>query len=166
LHAQGGVRGALIVDLDVHQGNGSAVILADDESVFTFSMHQKDIYSMPKEFSDCDVELDAGCDDATFLGILGEYLPKVHALSKPDMVFPVVGADVLVGDLLASFSITPEGLVQRDWQVVSFCLERGIPIAMTLAGGYGPDSWKAQYLSVRNILLKTRDLRPRPSRIP
>jgi histone deacetylase 11 len=159
LQARGGIHRALIVDLDVHQGNGSAVICADDESVFTFSMHQKDIYPMPKEFSDRDVELDAGCGDATYLGLLGEYLPKVHALSEPDMVFLVAGADVLAGDLLAGLSITPEGLVQRDWQVVSFCLERGIPVVMTLAGGYGPESWKAQYLSVRNILLKTRDLR-------
>jgi acetoin utilization deacetylase AcuC-like enzyme len=134
--------------------------------VFTFSMHQKDIYPMPKEFSDCDVELDAGCDDAAYLGLLGEYLPKVNAISKPDMVFLVAGADVLAGDLLAGLAITPEGLVKRDWQVVSFCLERGIPVVMTLAGGYGPESWKAQYQSVRNILLKTRDLRPRPSQVP
>jgi acetoin utilization deacetylase AcuC-like enzyme len=72
---------------------------------------------------------------------------------------------VLAGDLLADQSINPEGLVQRDWQVVSFCLERGIPVVMTLAGGYGPDSWKAKYQSVRNILLKTRDLRPRSSSV-
>jgi acetoin utilization deacetylase AcuC-like enzyme len=126
-------------------------------------MHQRDIYSMPKEFSDCDVELDAGCGDATYLRLLAEYLPKVHALSKPDMVFLPAGDDVLAGDLLAGLSITPESLVLRDWHVVSFCLERRIPVVMTLAGGYGPDSWKAQYQSVRNILLKTRDLRLRSS---
>jgi len=157
LQSRGLIRRALIVDLDVHQGNGSAVIFADDESVFTFSMHQKDIYPMPKEFSDCDVELDAGCDDTTYLRLLSETLPKVCGLAEPDMVFLLAGCDVLAGDPLAGLAITPDGVVRRDWQVVSFCLDRGIPVVMTLAGGYSPESWRVQYESVRNIVLRLRN---------
>ena len=155
LQSDGSIRRALIVDLDVHQGNGSAVIFADDDSVFTFSMHQRDIYPIPKEFSDCDVELEAGCDDANYLGLLSETLPKVFALAEPDIVFLLAGCDVLSGDPLAGLSITADGVIRRDWLVVEFCLDHRVPAVMTLAGGYSPESWRVQYESVRNIIRKT-----------
>jgi histone deacetylase 11 len=154
LLADGGIGRALVVDLDVHQGNGTAVIFADDENVFTFSMHQRDIYPIPKEFSDCDVELDAGCDDRTYLGLLSKYLPEVFSLAKPDMVFFLAGCDVLSGDPLAGLAVSEKAVVLRDWRVAEFCFERKVPLVMTLAGGYSPESWRVQYESIRHIILK------------
>ena len=153
LLSEGRIKRALIVDLDVHQGNGTAVIFADDERVFTFSMHQKDIYPIPKEFSNCDVELQAGTEDQTYLNILSEHLPKLFELADPDMVFLLAGCDVLKDDPLAGLALTGQGVIRRDWMVAEFCLDRKVPLVMTLAGGYGRDSWRIQYESIRNIML-------------
>ena len=153
---------ALIVDVDVHQGNGTAVCLAGDKTTFTFSMHQRDIYPIPKEKSDLDVELESGTDDATFLKILGENLPKVFAAARPDIVFLVAGCDTLAGDPLASLKMTVEGLVKRDALVIDAAVKRGVPIVMTLAGGYGKNAARAQYESVAN-LIKTYGLARNPA---
>jgi histone deacetylase 11 len=146
------IRRALVVDLDVHQGNGTVVCLRGDESVFTFSMHQADIYPIPKEKSDCDIELEPGADDATYLRILHQVLPEVIDRSRADLVILQAGCDTLAGDPLADLCMTEEGIVCRDGYVVNECVERGIPLAMTLGGGYSRQAWKVQYASIRRIL--------------
>lgn len=142
----------LVVDLDVHQGNGIAEIFADDERVFTFSMHERDIYPVPKAISDCDVELEPKTGDEKYLELLSHYLPEITKLSEPEMVFYVAGCDVLKDDPLASLSVTEKGLIARDEKVVQWFLSQKIPLVFLLAGGYGPNSWYAQYQSICHIL--------------
>jgi len=152
LRAQGRIERALIVDLDVHQGNGSAVIFSGDDSVYTFSMHQGDIYPVPKETSDLDVELDAGTGDQEYLRELREHLPKALAAAKPDIVFLQAGVDTLAGDPLARLRMTPRGIELRDATVIDSCAARDIPVVMCLGGGYSDGAWDAQYRSIRRTI--------------
>lgn len=152
LQEKGKAQRFLVVDLDVHQGNGTAEIFAEDERVFTFSMHEKDIYPVPKAISDCDVELEPETGDEEYLELLSHYLPEITKLSEPEMVFYVAGCDVLKDDPLASLSITEKGLIERDGKVVQWFLSQKIPLVFLLAGGYGPNSWHAQYQSICHIL--------------
>ena len=152
LQDKGKVQRFLVLDLDVHQGNGTAEIFAEDERVFTFSMHEKDIYPVPKAISDCDVELASGTDDAEYLRLLSHYLPEITKLADPEMVFFVAGCDVLADDPLASLAITEKGLIERDAQVVQWFLNQHIPLVFLLAGGYSPNAWQAQYQSICHIL--------------
>jgi len=146
------IRRALVIDLDVHQGNGTAVCCQGDESVFTFSMHQGDIYPIPKEKSDRDIELPAGTDDRQYMKILRKALPELIDRARPDLVLLQAGCDVLAGDPLASLKITKQGIVTRDSFVVDTCVERAIPIVVTLGGGYSPEAWSVQHASIRQIL--------------
>jgi histone deacetylase 11 len=152
LQAEGKIRRALVVDLDVHQGNGTAVIFSDDERVFTFSMHQRDIYPVPKALGDLDVEIEAGTGDSEYLGLLSEHLPETFRRSDPEIIFFLAGCDVLAGDPLAGLSLTERGVVERDWTVVDSCIQRNLPVVMTLAGGYSKDSWRVQHHSLRSLL--------------
>jgi histone deacetylase 11 len=152
LQAEGKIRRALVIDLDVHQGNGTAVCLTGDDSTFTFSMHQGNIYPIPKATSDLDVELEPGMGDETFLGSLAERLPGLFEAARPHVVFLQAGCDTLAGDPLASLRMTEQGIVKRDAMVIDACVRRTIPVVMTLGGGYGPDAWHAQYASIRNII--------------
>ncbi len=152
LQAKGKAHRFLVVDLDVHQGNGTAEIFADDERVFTFSMHERDIYPLPKAISDCDVELEPETEDETYLQLLSHYLPEITKLAEPEMVFFVAGCDVLKDDPLASLSITGKGLIERDKKVVQYFFEQNIPLVFLLAGGYAPNSWHSQYQSICHIL--------------
>ena len=128
----------LIVDCDVHQGNGTAFIFRDDESVYTFSMHGAKNYPLFKETSTLDIELPDGTNDEKFLATLNEALPKIfqHA---PDIVFYLGGADPFEKDKLGRLSLTIEGLRQRDELVLRFARERNVPIVTTMSGGYAED---------------------------
>jgi len=148
------IKKALVIDLDVHQGNGNAVCLADDDSTYTFSMHQAEIYPIPKEESDLDLELLSGEGDVQVLERLAKALPKVFDASKPDIVFYVAGCDMLNGDPLASLAMTEDGIVKRDQMVINACAKRQIPVVMTLGGGYSKYAWRSQYKSIRNIIEK------------
>lgn len=159
------IERALVVDLDVHQGNGTAECFAGEESVFTFSMHQGSIYPVPKSQSDLDIELDDGTDDATFLAILRENLPNVIQRARPDIVFLQAGCDTLAGDPLAGLAMTEKGIVERDALVIDACLRRRIPVVMTLGGGYTRRAWAVQYASIRN-LIETYGLEGRPPPYP
>jgi len=145
---------ALVIDLDVHQGNGTALCLADDESTYTFSMHQGDIYPVPKERSDRDVELEAGTDDEAYLAILRKELDMLFEKSRPDLVVYQAGCDTLEGDPLASLEMSEEGVLIRDLMVIDECRNREVPVVMTLGGGYSKDAWHAQYLSIKEIIRK------------
>lgn len=152
LQENGKAQRFLVVDLDVHQGNGTAEIFADEERVFTFSMHEQDIYPVPKATSDCDVELEPETGDEEYLSLLSHYLPEITKLAEAEMVFYVAGCDVLMDDPLASLSITEKGLIERDEKVVQWFLNQKIPLVFLLAGGYGPNSWHVQYQSIRHIV--------------
>jgi len=152
LQSEGKLRRALVIDLDVHQGNGTAVCLADDDDTFTFSMHQGDIYPIPKATSDLDVELDAGTGDAAYLRILQAHLPALFDRARPEIVFLQAGCDTLADDPLASLQMTEQGIVRRDSMVIDACVQRGVPVVMTLGGGYSPNAWHAQYASIRRII--------------
>jgi len=166
LQQAGRIKRAMIVDLDVHQGDGPAVCFAGDESVFTFSIHQGDIYPYPKAHSDLDVELPAGTGDGEYMTALARHWPAVLDRFRPDIVFFVAGADVLADDPLAGLRLTVDGLVARDAAVIDACAGRDIPVAMVLAGGYGKNAWLAQYRSIRRTLRKygQPDGRPNPPR--
>lgn len=152
LRQEGRARRALVVDLDVHQGNGTAEIFAGEADVFTFSMHEGGIYPIPKARSDLDVELPAGIGDEAYLRILRRHLPRVFEAARPDVVFLQAGCDTLQGDPLAHLAMTPEGIVRRDAMVIDACAARGVPVAMTLGGGYSKGAWRAQCASVARTI--------------
>jgi len=154
LQARGLIRRALVVDLDVHQGNGTAVCFAGDDSVFTFSMHEGDIYPVPKEASDLDVELPAGMGDEAYLALLKRHLPGLFEQARPDLVVLQAGCDTLAGDPLARLEMTREGVIERDAAVIDECVRRGVPVVMTLGGGYSRGAWSTQYASILRTLIR------------
>lgn len=127
---------ALVVDLDVHQGNGTAAIFEGEESVFTFSMHGEKNYPLRKERSSLDLPLPDKLDDEAYLGLLSKHLPEVIARSRPDIVVYLAGVDVMQGDRFGRLALTREGLAARDRFVLETVQERGLPILLVLAGGY------------------------------
>ncbi len=128
---------AAVVDLDVHQGNGTHAIFGGDPSVFTFSMHGGRNYPFRKVPGSLDVELEDGTGDATYLERLRVHLPLVLARARPDLVLYLAGADPHEGDALGRLKMTFEGLKERDFLVLDACRAIGIPVAITIAGGYG-----------------------------
>ena len=129
----------LIVDLDVHQGNGTAEIFQNDPSVFTFSMHGKSNYPFKKEQSNLDIALENNCDDNTYLSILKETLPKLIALEKPDFIFYLCGVDVIYTDKLGRLDLTLAGCMERDRFVLQTCKDQNIPVMCSMGGGYSPE---------------------------
>lgn len=126
-----------IVDLDVHQGNGTARIFRDDESVFTFSMHGSKNFPFRKETGDLDVGLPDGCGDDEYLGALEQGLQQLDARFDPGLVIYLAGADPHEGDRLGRLKLTWDGLQARDRRVFDWAWERGLPLAFAMAGGYG-----------------------------
>lgn len=139
LLAEGAIRRAAVVDLDVHQGNGTHAIFAGDARVFTFSMHGGRNYPFHKVPGDLDVELDDGTGDDEYLARLAGALPGVLARSAPDLVIYLAGADPHERDRLGRLALTFDGLARRDAYVLERCREVGIPVAITISGGYGHD---------------------------
>jgi len=126
-----------VIDLDVHQGNGTAHIFRDDPTVFTLSLHGAKNFPFRKEASDIDVELPDGCSDTPYLEALQEALRQLQDRCAPDLVFYLAGADPHEGDRLGRLQLSFEGLRQRDQAVLAWAKERRIPLAMAMAGGYG-----------------------------
>lgn len=139
LQALGRVRRVAVVDLDVHQGNGTHACFADDASVYTFSMHGAKNFPFHKVPGRRDVELDDGTADDLYLELLSQHLPVVLRESRPDLVFYLSGADPHEGDKLGRLKLTFDGLKARDMMVVSTCREVGLPVCATMSGGYGHD---------------------------
>ncbi|MGM9485687.1 histone deacetylase family protein [Roseateles sp. NT4] len=129
----------LVIDLDVHQGNGTAAIFRDDDTVFTFSMHGARNFPFRKEASDLDVDLPDGCGDAEYLDALDRALAEVWRRFEPGLAFYLAGADPHEGDRLGRLKLSYEGLARRDLRVLDALAERGIPVALSMAGGYGHD---------------------------
>jgi acetoin utilization deacetylase AcuC-like enzyme len=132
-------RRITVVDLDVHQGNGTAAIFAGDESVFTFSMHGEKNFPFRKEASDLDVPLADGTGDDEYLALLRQHLGEVLNRHQPDFVFYLAGADPYEGDRLGRLKMTIGGLRERDEIVFAECRRRGLPVAVTMSGGYATD---------------------------
>jgi acetoin utilization deacetylase AcuC-like enzyme len=133
------VKKVLIVDLDVHQGNGTAEIFAGKPDVFTFSMHGQSNYPFRKETSDLDIALKDNTGDDDYLNILKETLPKLIDAEKPDFIFYLSGVDILATDKLGKLRCTVQGCKQRDEIVLSLTHKRGIPVQCSMGGGYSPD---------------------------
>ncbi|WP_452219690.1 histone deacetylase family protein [Lacinutrix salivirga] len=129
----------LIVDLDVHQGNGTAEIFKNDTSVFTFSMHGKHNYPFKKEDSDLDIALENDCDDTTYLNILKETLPKLIDNHKPDFIYYLCGVDVIATDKLGKLGLSIAGCKARDTYVLQTCKDQNIPVMCSMGGGYSPE---------------------------
>lgn len=135
----GVIARATVIDCDVHQGNGTAAIFRDDRRVFTCSFHGRSNFPFHKETSDLDVEFDDGTGDAPYLAALRQHVPEVLDTTRPDVVFYLAGADPYVGDRLGKLALTIDGLEQRDRCVLEACQQRGVPVAIAMAGGYCPD---------------------------
>lgn len=133
------VKKILIVDLDVHQGNGTAEIFKNDASVFTFSMHGKSNYPFLKETSDLDIALENNTKDNEYLSVLKEILPKLINQEKPDFIYYLCGVDVIETDKLGKLSLTIEGCKERDRFVLETCYKHQIPVMCSMGGGYSPD---------------------------
>lgn len=139
------VRTVLIVDLDVHQGDGTAAIFHNDATVFTFSMHCQVNFPGTKQQSDLDVPLPEGMEDEAYLRMLQAYLPDLLSQVKPDLVFYDAGVDPHGGDRLGKLALTDTGLFQRDHYVLSTCLAQGYPAACVIGGGYADDLFALAY---------------------
>jgi len=139
LLAEGAIGKALVVDLDVHQGDGTARIFENDPSVFTFSMHAEKNFPARKAVSDLDIDLADGTGDAAYLATLAEILPGLLDREKPDLVFFNAGVDPHADDKLGRLSLSDEGLARREAFVLGSCWERGVPVAGVIGGGYDAD---------------------------
>lgn len=139
LEREGRIRRAVVIDLDVHQGNGTARIFDGDPDVFTFSMHGARNYPFHKERSRLDVELDDRTDDPAYLARLDDCLDRVLQEARADLAFFIAGADPYRDDRLGRLALTIEGLRHRDRRVFTACRRRGLPVAVVLGGGYAAD---------------------------
>tara|TARA_R110001632_G_scaffold178013_2_gene297741 strand:- start:2319 stop:2831 length:513 start_codon:yes stop_codon:yes gene_type:complete len=139
LQAKGLAKKILIVDLDVHQGNGTAEIFEGDDSVFTFSMHGKANYPFRKETSDFDIALETNTTDEVYLKTLKETLPKLIQEQQPDFIFYLCGVDILTSDKLGKLACTIEGCKERDRFVLQTCKDHNIPLQCSMGGGYSRD---------------------------
>lgn len=129
----------LIVDLDVHQGDGTAFIFQNDDSVFTFSMHCEVNFPNTKQKSDLDIPLPVGIEDDIYLQVLAHYLPDVLSQVKPDLVFYDAGVDTHIADKLGKLALTDTGIFRREMQVLTTCVNAGYPVACVIGGGYADD---------------------------
>ena len=129
----------VIIDLDVHQGNGTAEIFQNNPNVFTFSTHGKTNYPFKKEISDLDIAFDDGTTDDAFLKTIGAIIPKLIETQKPDFIFYLAGVDILASDKLGKLSCSLDGCKKRDELVFELCAKHQIPVQVSMGGGYSPD---------------------------
>ena len=139
LLTQGLAKKVLIVDLDVHQGNGTAEIFQNDPNVFTFSMHGESNYPFKKEISDLDIGLLNQTEDSEYLAILKKTLPRLIKDQNPDFIYYLSGVDILATDKLGKLGCTIAGCAERDRFVLETCKELQIPVMCSMGGGYSPD---------------------------
>lgn len=136
LASYGYIDRILIVDLDVHQGNGNAVLFQNNDRVHTFSMHCSGNYFSAKQVSDYDVEVPPGAGDDEYLGLLALHLPRVFEEVRPSLVFYQAGVDILVRDKLGKLRVSREGVQRRNKAVYQLCRDYGARVVVTMGGGY------------------------------
>jgi acetoin utilization deacetylase AcuC-like enzyme len=156
MQAERRVQRVAIVDLDVHQGNGTAAILAGDDSVFTLSLHGEHNYPFQKECSDLDVGLPDGAGDADYLAALAQALQLMHRRCAPQLIIFLAGADPHLDDRLGRLGLTFAGLRARDEMVFCHARQHGIGVAVTMAGGYGKRIEDTVSIHVETIRLATQ----------
>jgi len=139
MQAEGRALRIAILDCDVHQGNGTAAILADDQTVFTFSIHAAKNFPFRKEASDLDIELPDGAGDSDYLAALEQGVCHALSAAQPDLAIYLAGADPYAGDRLGRLALTKEGLRARDRKVFELCRAASVPVAVVMAGGYSAD---------------------------
>ena len=152
LRREGMEEPVLVVDTDAHQGDGNHAFFREDPSVFCLSVHEEHLFPQPRVPGDRDLELPAGAGDREMLELLELELPPLLERLRPRVVFHVAGADVLARDPLTHLAMTPEGLARRDERVALLAREAGAGVVHLLAGGYGPDAWRAQARAVAGLL--------------
>jgi acetoin utilization deacetylase AcuC-like enzyme len=152
-HRQQAPLRVAVVDLDVHQGNGTASIFAHDESVFTLSLHGERNFPFRKEPSDLDVELPDGCDDDHYLEALDRALDELDRRFEPGLVIYLAGADPHEGDRLGRLALTFDGLEARDRRVMDWAWQRRKPLAFCMGGGYGVDIAQTVQIQVNTYLV-------------
>lgn len=163
LQAEGVIHRALVIDLDVHQGNGTAAIFADCGTVYTFSMHGEKNYPLLKMRSSLDVELPDGTGDAEYLERLDRHLGPVIDRAAPELVFYVAGVDVAAGDRYGKLCLSDEGIRQRERTVISAVRAKGLPLVIVLAGGYAATRERTAALHVHVFREAVAYERDRPS---
>lgn len=136
LQKEGEIIRGLVIDCDLHQGNGTAGGFAEDKNVFTFSIHQEHIFPFPKEKSSLDIGLADGTDDEGYLGYLQSNIPKIIEEFRPELILYVAGADPYQDDQLGSLSLSISGLIARDRFIIGEAVSRGLPIVIVMGGGY------------------------------
>jgi|SRR5580704_4834798 acetoin utilization deacetylase AcuC-like enzyme len=159
------IETAMVIDTDVHHGNGTAAIFAGDSSVFTFSIHQENNYPYPKPASNIDVDLQDGVDDQEYLGLLATNLQRAFKEFNPGLIFYVAGADPYREDQLGGLALTLDGLSRRDAMVFDYARGHNIPVAITLAGGYARRVSDTVRIHV-NTIVAARDAANRPAQKP
>jgi len=163
LQADGAIETAMVVDTDVHHGNGTAAIFGGDGTVFTLSIHQENNYPMPKPPSNIDIHLPDRTSDADYLELLEKHLVRAFEEFHPNLLFHVSGADPYEEDQLGGLSLTLEGLKRRDRLVYEHARRRGVPVAIVLAGGYAQRLEDTVRIHV-NTVLAARDLAQQAAR--
>ncbi len=162
MQAERRVKRVAIIDLDVHQGNGTAAILARDESVFTLSLHAENNYPFAKECSDLDVALADGTGDLAYLSALRGALDELFRRFAPELIIYLAGADPHEGDRLGKLKLTLAGLAERDRMVFDQAQDRGIPVAVAMAGGYGKNIQDTVAVHLQTLTLASRYVRSAP----
>ncbi len=150
------VRKILILDLDVHQGNGNSVLFEDNDDVITISMHCSSNYFSKKETSDLDIELPSGCNDATYLSTLYHWLKQITNEMKGDVdfIFFQAGVDILDEDRLGRMDVSQEGIRRRNEMVFQFASDLGCPLCITMGGGYPKSNWEPILNAHANVYIQ------------
>jgi acetoin utilization deacetylase AcuC-like enzyme len=152
LQFDGAIQRTMVVDTDVHQGNGTAAIFGGDGDVFTLSIHQEDNYPYPKPPSTVDINLPDGIEDDDYLAILEKHLHRAFDLFSPQLLFYIAGADPYREDQLGGLALTMEGLARRDALVFDYARRYQVPVAVTLAGGYARQVADTVRIHIHTIL--------------
>jgi histone deacetylase 11 len=152
LQKEGLVTRILVVDCDVHQGNGTAREFTDDPDVFTFDIYNQHIYPFPKVPAHFDFPVPMGTSGKEYLPVLRDNLPRAIEEARPDLIIYVAGTDVFAGDSLGGLKLTAEDVLQRDMFVIDSARSRRVPIAVVLSGGYSAESWRLHFNTIRETI--------------
>lgn len=159
LQADTHIRRVLILDCDVHQGNGTAAILQNDPTIFTFSIHGQNNFPFHKEKSDLDIALEDDAGDSVYLDALQKGLAESLKRAGAEFVIYLAGADPFSGDRIGRLAVSKEGLAARDRMVLARCRKAGLPVAITMAGGYAPDIEDTVDVHFQTVLIASQSYR-------